>query len=130
MTATPREPTREMSNEWLLREWAHELMTEDPERMEGVYPEIMRRLKERDALLAQAPKVWTAETIKDAPEGAYKVHRSYASKDWFEVSCKGYATHYVCKENAMYPYSGPRPGDYDLAFGPIPSPPPPEEKGG
>ncbi len=133
MTATPREPTREeidameMNPALLLKrfednndEWASN---------EGPYiaaykAELLRRLKERDALLAQAPKVWTAEEIKDAPEGWYFPGFGFEPHGW---DCRTMAPLSRTKDLlSFYQNTGMRM----MAWGPVMLPPPPEEKGG
>ncbi len=83
------------------------------------------------ALLAQAPKVWTADTIQDAPEGEYLLRHcgeAYKWPYWGEKRCdrktaeNALAAHVIIAERSGKPNAIPK------AFGPLP--PPPEEKGG
>ncbi len=116
MTATPREPTgEEVEGADLRCMGADALMNEADKYLPAGPPqmEIYRRLKECDALLAQAPKEWTAEEIKDAPEGEYRV-KNFAGWN------RGLQT----KEECLWNSRGYKEDKY---FGPIP---PPEEKGG
>ncbi len=123
MTATPREPTREeavqaMGPDTLMNAQGEEYSA-GPANME-----IYRRLKERDALLAQAPKVWNAEEIKDAPEGWYFPGFGFEPHGW---DCRTMAPLSRTKDLlSFYQNTGMRM----MAWGPVMLPPPPEEKGG
>ncbi len=127
MTATPREPTREeaalqaMGPDALMNAQGEEFSA-GPANME-----IYRRLKERDALLAQAPKVWTAEEWrKDSPNGEYRVGNIHEDGGMLWSL-------FYRKENILESFVG-----YTHLYGPMDeqegpdriAPPPPEEKGG
>ncbi len=116
MTTTPREPTREESA--LQAMGPDALMNAQGEEFSAgpANMEIYRRLKERDALLAQAPKVWTAEEIKDAPGGFYVYY-------WHDGD-PAYDDRVEVVKSAALEFP-----DGFIAVGPLPQPPPPEEKG-
>ncbi len=120
MTATPREPGEiGMSIERALQ-FADD--RSDSNILKDMALNVLAR--EYRALLAQAPKVWAADTIKDAPEGWYFPGFGFEPHGW---DCRTMAPLSRTKDLlAYYQNTGMRM----MAWGPVSLPPPPEEKGG
>ncbi len=119
MTATPREPTREMEAAYARyqKENGEALLLATPDHFALIW---------RLCAEAQATKVWTADTIKDAPEAANLEYRAYYGdqKRWGEM-----LPLYAIKQAMLSKTPTARLG-ITMAFGPYVAPPPPEEKGG
>ncbi len=133
MTAAPREPTREEvegATEDEIISKAVFIRAVRPDGAQAQQPyneyaaELLRRLKERDALLAQAPKVWTADTIKDAPEGPRFLYSLWDYSDETWCLPDSVPKILLLHKSEVVRKQWPR------AYGPFVLPPPPEEKGG
>lgn len=72
-------------------------------------------------LLDERPKVWTAETIEDAPEGFYRMKRIYADSqesEWTDFTLSNLPAKAALSKTLELPV-------FDAAFGPIPQTPEP-----